>query len=224
MNRKQRLPERLGHHHHTWTTAIRTIINGTMHIIRKVAWTPSMKRPNALVVRAPRHTQVTHHAKHFRKQGDDVNAHHETLEIERPVSFDSTGNNINMLYVSSNKRHQNFFGTTFGIKDDLGHMLNRWCLISCKRHSLYPENRVRPIIHNLKDHTDKLCCAKHIAIHKVYPIELVCLSFGKELPRNMYGVPAHRLSKITISDMLEISHDCCALWAHLLDRMRAKFA
>jgi hypothetical protein len=83
---------------------------------------------------------------------------------------------------------------------------------------------VSTIINHLKDHTDKLCFAIHIAIHKVYPIELIGLGFWKILPRNMYGVPAHRLSKIAISDMLEISNDSCALRARLLDNMRAKFA
>jgi hypothetical protein len=75
LRRRDSVAQRPRHHDHTWTAAVRPIVDRAMNIMRKRARIPGAAKPASLSVRAPCDPGVGEHTEHLRKQGNDVETH-----------------------------------------------------------------------------------------------------------------------------------------------------
>ena len=75
-HRRERIGQRLRHHHHARAAAKRPVIDRSMRIVDKVARVPRVQRPAIFPVRALRDAVLDDGRKHGRKQRDGIEPHY----------------------------------------------------------------------------------------------------------------------------------------------------
>jgi hypothetical protein len=75
--RRQRFFQRLGHHHHAWSAAIRAIVDAAVIVGREVARIPQHQVIQPALPRPAGHAASGHRLEHRRKQCHDVDLQHQ---------------------------------------------------------------------------------------------------------------------------------------------------